>query len=157
MCFAFVTIFIACDFCERLSNEYDKICYEIEQIDWYLLPPKVQSMLPIIVCSAQQTFSNDIFGSVACNRETFKQVRFQIYTPVSFSVCSTDKSLWFFILFSLSTEFISLLCFSLTLCKELKVHRLHTDLYHRCYLTLEAERIKCFKMMKEIFFSCFGS
>lgn len=72
--FSFITLFFTCELAGRLSDEFDKIRLEIEQIDWYLLPLKMQQILPFIMINAQKPVYFECFGSIPCDRETFKRV-----------------------------------------------------------------------------------
>lgn len=73
---AFCLVFFVCEILQRLSNAYEKVDDAIDRFNWYLFPQKMQRMLPIIMINTQQTFEITCFGSIACNRETFKKVSF---------------------------------------------------------------------------------
>ena len=70
---AFCMVFFACEIGQRFSNAYEDIDSVIIQIDWYLLPMKIQQMLPTIMINSQQPFEVKCFGSSTCSRETFKK------------------------------------------------------------------------------------
>ena len=65
---------IVCELCGRISNELEEICDIITRLNWYLMPCKVQMDLLIILGNLQQPVDFDCFGSLKCNRETFKKV-----------------------------------------------------------------------------------
>lgn len=69
-----VTIFGYCEFGERVGMAFDQINIAIEQLKWYLLPHKTRKMLLNILIVAQEPIEFNIFGSVSCNRKTFKEV-----------------------------------------------------------------------------------
>lgn len=71
---AFGMVFFASEIIQRFSNAYEEIDNEIGQLDWYLLPMKIQRMLPTIMANTQQPTCIKCFGSSTCSRETFKKV-----------------------------------------------------------------------------------
>ena len=71
---AFGLVFITCELAGRIANEFDDIDSLIDQFDWYLFPLNVQQQLTIIMACSQQSIGFECFGSVKCNRETFKNV-----------------------------------------------------------------------------------
>lgn len=73
-CGILFSIFITCELCQRISNEFDEINDMIGQFHWYCFPIEINRMLPMILMSTQQTVVFECFGSITCNRETFKKV-----------------------------------------------------------------------------------
>lgn len=73
-CYVFGTVFIVCELCERGGNLFNEIDHVVGRLSWYNLPYKAQSMLPTILMMTQRPFKLECFGSIACNRETFKKV-----------------------------------------------------------------------------------
>lgn len=67
-------MFSCCEISQRASNAYEGVENRIYQIDWYLLPIKIQTMLPSVMLYSQQSFTVRFFGSYSCNRERFLQV-----------------------------------------------------------------------------------
>ena len=65
---------MTCELGERLMNEYEDIEYVISQLNWYLLPAKIQKTLPIIINNAQQAVDVQCFGSMNICRESFQKV-----------------------------------------------------------------------------------
>lgn len=72
--YAFSSLFIVCELGQRESLAFEKCSDAIGQIEWYLFPANIQRMLPIIINFAQQPTEFRCFGSVACDRETSKNV-----------------------------------------------------------------------------------
>lgn len=75
ICFAFGLVCITCEIGEKLCDSFNKISVVIDQLKWYLLPIKVQQMLPTIILIVQCPVALKCFGSVSCLREAFKKVR----------------------------------------------------------------------------------
>lgn len=57
-----------------MSGTYSEIGYEINQLDWYFFPFKVWKILPMIMMNAQKQVKFECFGTISCDRETFKNV-----------------------------------------------------------------------------------
>lgn len=75
LCWSLALIFISCDLCEKTSDAYNEIDYEISQLDWYLLPFAVKKLLPIIIMNAQKEVKFECFGTVISgDRDAFKKV-----------------------------------------------------------------------------------
>lgn len=72
---SFGLVSMACELAGRVGNEFGDIDAKIGQFKWYLFPHKIQQLLPIIIINAQQEVGFECFGSMLCNRETFKRVR----------------------------------------------------------------------------------
>lgn len=70
--------FSICEIGERVSGAFDEICSAIEELNWYMLPNRLQKVLPSILINAQQPVALKCFGSIFCARDTFK--RASIYT-----------------------------------------------------------------------------
>lgn len=51
--YAFGTLFIACELCQRLTLAFNDCSEMIDQTNWYLLPVGIQRMLPLITSFAQ--------------------------------------------------------------------------------------------------------
>lgn len=73
-CYAFGSLLIACELCERAGYLFDEIDDMIGQLDWYNFPYEIRKILPFMLIMAQKPFRIECFGSIACNRETFKKV-----------------------------------------------------------------------------------
>ena len=67
-------IFVGCEFAQRGCNGLNKINDVIDQFDWYLFPHKINRILPMIIIIAQQKIAIKCFGSISCDRDTFKKV-----------------------------------------------------------------------------------
>ena len=78
-----ILLFIACELAGLVSNEFQNINDLIDQFDWYLFPLEMKKILPFIMLNAQQSVDFECFGSLACNRETFKKVNNSFFTHKS--------------------------------------------------------------------------
>lgn len=76
--YAFGDVFMICELCQRSSDRYDELNDIIGQFEWYFLPAKIQRFLPMIIMSVQEPVSFECFGSITCDRETFKRVNSNI-------------------------------------------------------------------------------
>lgn len=72
--YSFGILFVTCELGQRFNLEFAECGDMFERFDWYLFPAHAQRMLPIILCHSQQTVDLKCFGSVAANRQTFKNV-----------------------------------------------------------------------------------
>lgn len=72
---SFAIIFSVCEFGEGLSGTFGEINYLYDQFAWYLFPNDVQHMLSTLMIFAQRPIELRVFGSVSCERITFKKVR----------------------------------------------------------------------------------
>lgn len=72
--YSFGVLFITCEIGQRIYLKNDECAEMVDQFDWYLLPPKIQRILPIILNFMQQPFELKCFGSKTCDRELFKSV-----------------------------------------------------------------------------------
>lgn len=84
-CYAFGTVFAACELCEQAGYLFNEIDDIISQMDWYNFPDEIQKLLPTILNMAQKPFKIECFGSITCSRETFKKVRF-VYWKIDYNV-----------------------------------------------------------------------
>lgn len=86
MWYVFGTVYIICEIGERASEAFEEIDNGIGAIfDWYLFPPQIQKILPLLTMDAQQLVALQCFGSILCNRETFENVRIKQRKFVPFS------------------------------------------------------------------------
>lgn len=67
-------VFVCCELCQRMSDKYDEIDDTFGQFCWYRFPDEMKRMLPMVILFIQQPIVIECFGSIACNRETFKNV-----------------------------------------------------------------------------------
>lgn len=72
--FAFMLVFFASEIGQRFSNSFEEIDDKINQMDWHLLPIKIQQVLPIIMMNTQTIMAIPCFGSLASNHESFRKV-----------------------------------------------------------------------------------
>lgn len=73
---SFGILFVACELPGRLSDRFDAINSQINKFNWYLFPLKMQQILPVVMIYAQQPVYLECFGSIPCDRETFKRVSY---------------------------------------------------------------------------------
>lgn len=71
---AFIMVFFACEIAQRNSNATENIDYAVHRFDWYLFPLKLQRILPTVMMNTRRPIEIICFGSIACNRATFKKV-----------------------------------------------------------------------------------
>lgn len=69
-----ILLLTSCELSGRVSTEFDDINDMINQLDWYRLSLGQQRLLLIIMNNAQRELGIQCFGSILCNRETFKKV-----------------------------------------------------------------------------------
>ena len=65
---------IVCEICQHGCDTINAFDMEIGQIDWYLYPIEMKKILPVIINMVQKPIEFKWFGSMASDRETFKQV-----------------------------------------------------------------------------------
>lgn len=71
---ALILTYFPCELGERLSNAMEEIKDSIGQFNWYLFPIEIRKVLPTILIGVQQPVEIRFFGSISCNRESFKKV-----------------------------------------------------------------------------------
>lgn len=72
---AIALVFVVCELGQRFSNAFNQFDVTLNETGfWYLYPPKVQRMFPMIIVNAQQPIAFKCFGSILCERDTFKRV-----------------------------------------------------------------------------------
>lgn len=74
--YAFGLIFTTCEFGQRLSDACDGIHDQIGKFNWYWFPNNLKAVLPYIIMVSQQPVDIGCFGSITCNRDSFKKVWF---------------------------------------------------------------------------------
>lgn len=74
MLWALNIVFISCELAERVTNVFDEIMDVIGQFNWYLFPIELKQLLPTAISNAHREIGIECFGSVLCNRKTFKIV-----------------------------------------------------------------------------------
>lgn len=72
--YSFGIMLTVCELCQRINQAFAECSYVVDQLHWYLFPTKIQRMLPMILIFTQQPIEIKCFGSVACDRATFKSV-----------------------------------------------------------------------------------
>lgn len=74
MFWAFTLSLIFCEFGQKMTNAFDEIGAEFENVSWYLLPIMVQQKIPMIISFNQTPVILKGYGSITGSREVFKQV-----------------------------------------------------------------------------------
>lgn len=59
---------------QRLSNLFEGISGVFDQVNCYLLPNRIQRLLPTLIMNVQEPVVIKCFGSVSCSRDQFKKV-----------------------------------------------------------------------------------
>lgn len=77
MFWAFVTIFLICEFGHRIGDKFEETNRLFDQLSWYTFPVGMWRMLPTILLAAQQPVRFDVFGSISCSRNDFRKVWLQ--------------------------------------------------------------------------------
>ena len=72
--YSFGVLFFICEFAQRGTDAFNQFDELISQSDWYLYPMEIQTILPVVLNVAQKPSELYCFGSIACNRESFKNV-----------------------------------------------------------------------------------
>lgn len=72
--YSFVLLFILCELGERVRIRFEEIDNEINNMNWYLYPIKIQRMLPTMQMMSQQDVQLTAFGNFPCSRDNFKRV-----------------------------------------------------------------------------------
>lgn len=76
LCASYAHIFILCEFGERVNAVFEDISIAVDQdLRWYLFPLDTQKILPTVFVVSQEPVKLNMFGSIDCNRRTFKEVK----------------------------------------------------------------------------------
>lgn len=67
-------LFVACELSQRMSNGFDEINDEADQLNWHQFPVEIQKLLPTIMANVQQPVEIECFGSISCCRMVFIKV-----------------------------------------------------------------------------------
>lgn len=73
---SFASILMICEIGENINKSFNEITSAINKLNWHLFPIEAKKMLPMIMIVAQKPVVFKGFGSTACVRETFKQVKY---------------------------------------------------------------------------------
>lgn len=71
---ALFAIFVVCELCERVNNAHLSIAHVVDQFNWYEFPDVMLRLLPTIFINVNETVEFNCFGTMACNRDTFRRV-----------------------------------------------------------------------------------
>lgn len=77
-----ILVFIASELGQRMGDAFEEIHSTIDQFDWYSFPVEIKRMLPMIILEAKQPVLFECFGSIACTREVFKNVKYLWYYTI---------------------------------------------------------------------------
>lgn len=77
-CIVLSLLFFTCEIGQQITDKFEEISYEFNQLDWYLFPIKVQQMLPTIMINAQEPFIIGCYGIFFNSREQFKLVNSEL-------------------------------------------------------------------------------
>lgn len=72
--YPFAVLFIACELCQHVNGAFNECSDIVDQFGWYRFPADVKQILPMILSFTQQPVIIKCFGSITCDRETFKYV-----------------------------------------------------------------------------------
>lgn len=67
--------FFSCEVGQRVSNMHEEIADRFDQLKWYLLPIKLQRLLPTIIINVNEPVVIECFGVLDGTREQFKKVK----------------------------------------------------------------------------------
>lgn len=73
--YSFGDLLIICELGQRMNVAFDECKDIFAQIEWYSFSVEIQQMLPMILNFMQQPIEIKCFGSMTCDRETFKYVK----------------------------------------------------------------------------------
>lgn len=73
-CYALGLIFVVCELCQRVCDGFEEVNRTMDQLYWLSYPIEIRRMLTIILVFAQQPVQFQVFGSIACCRDSFKRV-----------------------------------------------------------------------------------
>lgn len=74
MFWAFMQIFLFCDFGQKVTDQFSEIDDMIYFSDWYTFPKEIQRILPTVLMTAQQPVILEGFANLKCTREAFNKV-----------------------------------------------------------------------------------
>lgn len=72
---AFVLIFLFCEFGGMVNNQFEVFNEELEQCAWYSFSIEMQRIFVILTVNAQQSTFLQGYANVVCVRPTFKTVK----------------------------------------------------------------------------------
>ena len=70
----FGELFITCELCQRLTNEFEEINDAVDKLIWYQFPIEIQQMLPTLLTNVQRPVYIECFGNISCCRAVFIKV-----------------------------------------------------------------------------------
>lgn len=74
------SLFLACEIGQRLTDLFEDINEQLEGLNWYLFPLKMQQLLPILLINAQEEVVIGCYGAINCSRVQCQKVNNSIWT-----------------------------------------------------------------------------
>lgn len=72
-------LYLFCHFGSHVTERFEHIGTELYQVNWHLLPLRIQRKFPIIISMAQQNVYLQATDGTKCTRETFKKVSMNLF------------------------------------------------------------------------------
>lgn len=91
---AFTLVLLSCELGSRISNEFEEINERIDQLKWYLFPLEMRRLMMMIEMNSQEWVGFACFGSIPCDRETFKKVRWIVQLIKLKAISRLKHSSW---------------------------------------------------------------
>lgn len=88
-CYSAGLLFLACELCQRTSDLFTELSDEALQFNWYLFPNGINRNLLILLPAIHKPISIEVFGHIACDRQSFKKVCYK-YICGFFKISCTD-------------------------------------------------------------------
>lgn len=95
ICCSFGIVFFMCEMGHRISSQFDDICDVIHQFKWYSFPIELKRILSLIILDAQQPVAINCFGSIMCDRDSFKKVSIDQQTKLIVFAIDIDSNFIF--------------------------------------------------------------
>lgn len=70
----FGLVLLPCEIGQQLTNTFDEINFEFEELRWYLLAIEIRQMLPTAMMFAQESVIFHCYGVIFCSRHQLKMV-----------------------------------------------------------------------------------
>lgn len=73
-CLIFALVILPCEIGQRLTDTFDEINFQFEQLRWYLLAIEIRRMVTTTMIFAQKSIIFECYGVLFCNRDQLKTV-----------------------------------------------------------------------------------
>lgn len=83
---SFALLFLCCELADQISSEFEGFHGRVDAMNWYLLPLKVQKLLPLIMQYSQQPVEYECLGCLISNRDTFKKVSLHFLDETDYEI-----------------------------------------------------------------------